>query len=243
MTAQYGAHEVLELHEVLDSMVNGINTFQLYRNHVQDQQLAQILDRQLGFAAQEYDSLVNALQQKGMQQAVPYRALKAQSPKYGLRQPGPVSPNASANELDDRDIASCVMDWHKSMAVKKMHASLECADPHLRRMLQQGAINCGEQAFETWQYMNQHGYYQVPTMKEMTTQTLIQTYQQAPTVLGTYPQTPVHETAYGYQNVPVSSVGGTQTAYGTVHDANLASSAAQPMGMSATTMGTQMKNK
>jgi spore coat protein CotF len=43
-------------------------------------------------------------------------------------------------------------------------------------MLQQGAINCSEMAYETWQYMNQKGYYQVPTMKEQTTQTMMNAY-------------------------------------------------------------------
>jgi spore coat protein CotF len=66
----------------------------------------------------------------------------------------------------------------------RMMASLECADPNLRRMIQQGAMNCSEQAYEVWQYMNQKGYYQVPTMKDMTTQTMIQSYAEGNTSMG-----------------------------------------------------------
>ena len=40
MTAQFGAHEVMEVHEVLSSAINAINQCQLYRPHVQDQHLA-----------------------------------------------------------------------------------------------------------------------------------------------------------------------------------------------------------
>ncbi|MGO4699306.1 spore coat protein [Paenibacillus sp. 2TAB26] len=42
------------------------------------------------------------------------------------------------------------------------------ANPQLRTIMQQGAINCSEQAYEVWQYMNQSGYFQVPAMKKMT---------------------------------------------------------------------------
>jgi spore coat protein CotF len=79
-------------------------------------------------------------------------------------------------QLKDSDIASGVLGIHKTGATFKMLASLECADPNLRRMIQQGAVNCAEQAYEIWQYMNQKGYYQVPTMKEMTTNTVVNSY-------------------------------------------------------------------
>jgi spore coat protein CotF len=44
-------------------------------------------------------------------------------------------------------------------------------------MLIQGAVNCADQAYDVWQYMNSRGYYQVPTMQQNTTDTLINTYQ------------------------------------------------------------------
>jgi spore coat protein CotF len=80
------------------------------------------------------------------------------------------------NQLNDQQIASMVLSLHKSGAVCKMAACLECAVPNLRRLIQQSATNCAEQAYETWQYMNQKGYYQVPTMKDMTTNTFINAY-------------------------------------------------------------------
>ncbi|MDN5361514.1 MAG: hypothetical protein PWP70_561, partial [Moorella sp. (in: firmicutes)] len=97
----------------------------------------------------------------------------------GLDNPGTLTPNSSANEMDDRDVASGMLGCHKASATMRMVAALECADPELRRMIQQGAINCSEQAYEVWQYMNQKGYYQVPTMKEMTTSTMMNTYSSA----------------------------------------------------------------
>jgi spore coat protein CotF len=176
MAANYGAHEVMEIHEVLTDTIDGINQFQLYRPHVKDQQLLSILDKQLQFMTQEYNNMVNAVSNRGMSSAVPYRTTKNVVPKYGLNNPAPQSPNMNVNEMDDRDVASGMAGCHKASAVQRMMASLECADPEIRRMMQQGAINCAEQAYEVWTYMNQRGYYQVPTMKDITTTTVMNTY-------------------------------------------------------------------
>ncbi len=179
MAANLGAHEVMEMHEVLNHAINSINQFQMYQPLVQDMQLKQMLEHQLQFMTNEYNNMVQMLQNQGGGQAVPYRAPMQSPPKYGLQNPPPQSPNASANQLDDRDISSAMLGCHKSSALMKMIGALECANPDLRRSLQQGAVNCAEQAYEVWQYMNQKGYYQVPTMKEMTTQTMMNSYQNA----------------------------------------------------------------
>lgn len=179
MAAQYGAHETMEIHEVLTDAIDGINQFQLYRPHVSDPQLMQMLDHQLQFLVNEYNQLVQAVGNQGQGQAIPYRSLKNITPTYGLRQPGTHAPNTSPDQMDDRDVSSGMLGCHKASASLKMIASLECADPQIRRIIQQGAVNCAEQAYEVWQYMNQKGYYQVPTMKEMTTNTMINTFGQA----------------------------------------------------------------
>ena len=72
MTAQFGAHEVMEMHEVLTSAIDGINQLQLYRPHAKDPQLRQIIDNHMQFMMNEYNGMVQALNQRGMVQAVPY---------------------------------------------------------------------------------------------------------------------------------------------------------------------------
>jgi len=176
MSANLGAHEVMELHEVLNCAINGLNQFELYRPHIQDQQLGSMIDKQTQFMSQEYNNLVQALNASGITMGSPYRSPQMAQPKYGLNSPQPQSPNTSPNQLDDRDIASGILGIHKSSAIFKAMAALECADPNLRRMVQQGSNNCSEMAYEVWQYMNQKGYYQVPTMKQMTTNTMAHTY-------------------------------------------------------------------
>ncbi|HBX23261.1 MAG TPA: spore coat protein [Desulfotomaculum sp.] len=179
MAAELGAHEVMELHEVLTDTIDGINQFQLYRPHVKDPQLRNIVDNQIGFMTQEYNNMVQTVSQHTQGESIPYRRVKNVSPSYGLNNPSPNAPNMSADEMDDRDVASGALGCHKSSASIRMKASLEFADPTIRRMLQQGAINCSEQAFEVWNFMNQKGLYQVPTMKPMTTSTMINTFNTA----------------------------------------------------------------
>lgn len=181
MSASLGAHEAMEVHEVLSCAINTINHCQLLRPHIKDQQLGQMVDKQLAFMTQEYNDLVQAAQAQGMGAGSSYRSPQNFQPTYGLDNPTTQTPSMGPNQLNDQQIASMVLGLHKSGAVCKMAACLECADPNLRRLIQQSASNCAEQAYETWQYMNQKGYYQVPTMKEMTTDTFINSYGTAAT--------------------------------------------------------------
>ena len=123
--------------------------------------------------------MVHTVSQQTAGEAIPYRRVKNVAPTYGLKNPSPNAPNTSPEEMDDRDVASGMLGCHKASASIRMKGSLEFADPTLRRMLQQGAINCSEQAFEVWNYMNHNGYYQVPTMKPMTTSTVLNTFNPA----------------------------------------------------------------
>lgn len=190
MPAQFGAHEVMEVHEIFTNTVDAINLFNLYRPHVQDQQLSQILNKHVQFMTQEYNNMVQTINQRGMQQGMQqYRTPKNVQPQYGLQQPQPQSPTLNADMLDDKDVASGMLGSLKCSATLKMMGSLECADPNLRRMIQQGAVNCSEMAYEVWQFMNQKGYYQVPTMKQETTQTMLHSY--APAQMGGQAGTPM----------------------------------------------------
>jgi len=177
MAANLGAHEVMEMHEILCNTITGINTIQLYNEHCKDPELKNIVQKQLDFMINEYNNLVRAMNQQGAGQAVPYRTNMNFTPTYGLRNPSPQSPNPSAKQVDDQDVASALLMIHKVSASKRMMGALECSNPELRRMLIQCAVNCADEAYEVWQFMNSRGYYQVPTMQQNTTDTMIQSYQ------------------------------------------------------------------
>jgi len=177
--ANIGAHEIMDCHEVLSCTINGINQFQLYQPYCQDQELKNILQNQLSFMTNEYNALVNALQHKVNSSNLPTVKTKMSfSPNYGMANSGVAeAPNASINQMNDRDVSSGMLGLHKASAGLKMHTALECTDPQIREMMIQSAKNCADQAYEIWSFMNKNGYYQVPTFDQATTQSIINSYQ------------------------------------------------------------------
>lgn len=188
----FGAHEVLELHEVLNDAIYGLNTLNLFRPHAQDPMLQAMVDRHMQALTTEYNYMIQLANQQGAGHAVPARRMNAGGysenhmnqafqPSYGLHNPQTQAPARSAQEIDDADVALCLVNCHKQTASLKMKAALEMADPTLRRTMQQGALNSAEMAYEGFQFANQKGYYQVPTLKDTTQNTYLQAYGTAPT--------------------------------------------------------------
>ncbi len=177
MQHDFGAHEIVETHEVITSTIDGINTFELLRRHVSDPQLSEIMDRQLSFAEKEYNDMVSFLSNRHGISSDTYHARRTPSINYGLRSPSPVSPHETTGRLTDRDVTSIMLSVNKCSASRKMMAALECADAQLRHMMMQGAMSCAEKAYELFTYMNQKGMYQVPTMQDKTQTNFINTFQ------------------------------------------------------------------
>lgn len=188
MHHEFGAHEIMEANEVMTSTMDSIHTFELFRQHVSDPQLGQILDRQIRFMEKEYNDMVSYMtNHRGVTPDV-YHSRSNPSIKYGLRSPSPVSPHEhvhGGHRLSDRDVASAMLGKTKCGASLKMMAALECADPQLRHMIMQGAISCAEQSYEIFTYMNQKGMYQVPTMQHRTQNNFMNTFQPVGTTHGT----------------------------------------------------------
>jgi spore coat protein CotF len=177
----FGAHETMEVHEILNEKLNLINHFSFYLQQTQNAELRQMIERHLQTAIQSYDQLVaythdysaasGGPQPYGMPQAQP------QQIQYGLRQPAPVMP--MQGQFDDRQIAMAVLSCHKNSARNHMIGALECADANVRQMLLNGAFSCANQAYETFLFMNRTGMYQVPTMQDHTAKTFLHSYQPA----------------------------------------------------------------
>jgi len=180
-THQYGAHEVMELHEVMNATIDGINTCQLYMPHTKDPELRQILTNQLQFMTDEYNRLVHLINGRGAGMAIPYRPRTNGFQQTGMAPVNAMMPNANAQQLDDRDISSAVLGIHKAGAKIRLNAALECADWEIRSTLMQGANNCANQAYDIWGYMNRRGYYPLPSMQEIANTHILRGYQPSPT--------------------------------------------------------------
>jgi hypothetical protein len=173
---QLGAHEVLELHEVLSHSINEIHMLHLYQPYIRDQELRYIVENQLRFITGEYNQFASNLQLQ--QEHSEYSNITGFEPRYGLDSPPQFYPKVANHQLTDLDIASGILGLHKMSASKKMTAALECANFSLREALILGAKNCADQAYEMFQYMNIRGIYQVPKLSNQ--DDVIHQYQEAP---------------------------------------------------------------
>jgi spore coat protein CotF len=176
----FGAHETMEVHEVLNEKINLINHFTLYAGMTQDPELRDMIERHLRTAIHNYEQLVAYTHDYAAanQRADTYGRPRAEPRdiRYGLDNPGQLGPEMPGR-LGEPQIAMAMLQCHKSSAKNHMQGSLECADPNVRDMLLNGAFVCANQAYEVFLYMNRRGQYQVPTMQDHTAKSFLHAYQ------------------------------------------------------------------
>ncbi|MCL6446245.1 MAG: spore coat protein [Alicyclobacillus sp.] len=217
---QIGAHELIGMNEALMSKAANAEYLSFLSHQVENPQLQQMLQNHAQHVFNHYMQGVQLLQSLGaaqppmqsmagtqgthMNQAMQTQSIQMNqgiqstaAPKLGLRHPSMPQPNLQAQVPSERSICTLVLNMHKFGAVGGTTLALECTHPQLRSYLMNGAHMCDALAYEIWSYMNQKEYYQVPTLMDKTTQTMIHSYQ-AP-----QPQQPM-QTA---QAAPVSPMG------------------------------------
>ncbi|MED4228374.1 spore coat protein [Neobacillus cucumis] len=176
----FGAHEAMEVHEILTEKINMINHFHMYAAQAKDPQLKEMIHRHLQEEIKSYDTVVSYTHD--YQNFAPMSAntnmgsVKPNQIQYGLDNPSMVAPEVNTT-FNDFEIASALLICHKNGAANGVKATLEIADPNLRQVLLNGAVNCVNQAYEVFLFMNQQGQYQIPTMKDHTAKTYLHSFQ------------------------------------------------------------------
>lgn len=176
----YGAHETMEAHEVLCETINMIDHLAMYAAQCDDAQLVQILQRHIDQALQNYNNLVEYTHdyvQPANTAGQQAPAVEPSQIKYGLNNPAERAPQLRTSTMSSRQIAQAALTAHKNSAKNQMCAALECADPNVRQMMMNGAITCERAAYEIFLYMNEKGWYQVPTLDQHTAKTFLHSYQ------------------------------------------------------------------
>jgi len=180
---KFAAHELIAMNEALMTKTANAELLSHFGQQTQDQRLADILHRQAQAVQNQYLQGVQLLQSQNASTAGHATVQMAQTPGYssgqpmiGLHKPSMPAPQMGAT-ISDRALATVVLNLHKHGAVGWMTLALECVSPNLRRFLVDGALSCDQMAYETWMYMNEKGYYQVPALQDNTTQTMIQAWQ------------------------------------------------------------------
>jgi spore coat protein CotF len=185
----FGAHETMQVHEILNEKMNMIHHLSLYAQQAQSGEVRGLIERHLQTCIQDYNQLVGythdydaaGRRMPEMGSQTPMAQISYQDIQYGLHQPAHTAAGPSIR-FNDRQILDAVLICHKNSARSGMWASLECADPGVRQMLLRGAIAANNFAYETFLLMNRQGQYQVPTMNDHTAKTLLHTYQPMPFV-------------------------------------------------------------
>jgi spore coat protein CotF len=163
----FGAHESMELHEILMEKINIITHFNLYAKQVRHPQLLDMILRHQQEEIRSYNEIVAFT--RGNSRFAPISpntdigGISNQQIQYGINNPPQFAPQADAT-LDDSEIAVAMLLCHKNAARNGHWAALECADPNLRRTLMNSAASCTNQAYEVFLFMNEQGLYQVPAL-------------------------------------------------------------------------------
>ncbi|MBY0098580.1 spore coat protein [Mesobacillus maritimus] len=176
----FGAHETMEVHEVLAEKMNMISHFNLYAMQTKNPELKSMIMRHQQEEIQSYDALVKYTHDYTQFTPIPPNTsvsnIKPDQIQYGLDNPSMLAPETNA-ALNDYEVATAMLLCHKNAAANGVKAALEIADPNLRQMLTNSAMNCVNQAYEVFLFMNQQGLYQVPTIKDHTAKTYLHSYQ------------------------------------------------------------------
>ncbi|HZG70595.1 MAG TPA: spore coat protein [Chondromyces sp.] len=174
----HGAHEVLDGQEVLSGAITAMDQYTMLQGQVKDEELRDILGRQLQFMQQEYNTTLDCFQ-SGKDPAVPtksYKMTQGNDFVYGLTQAPPKAPIQSATAINDEAISFMALNAVKGIATMKTKAALECTNPVVRRVLADSIPNCIEMAYELSIYQNKHHYYQVPQLAKNDTMQIAQSF-------------------------------------------------------------------
>lgn len=117
----HGGHEVFDVHEVLSGTIGTLNTYMLLRQHVQDQELLDILDRQYQFIQDEYNLSLECFQsgQDPSKRTQSYNMNQGNDFIYGLTPTQPKKPLQSVSEITDECISGLMLGAVKSVSFFK----------------------------------------------------------------------------------------------------------------------------
>lgn len=175
---QFGGHELMDAHEAIGALSGGLEHYVIYDQHIQDQQLSTMMQRQRTFLTQLYNTIVDTLK-TGQDPAVKtqtYNMEEDNKSVYGMKPSAPKTPIQSINEITDECISSAVLGHLKGIASHFTLAALEATNPVLRRVFADSVPNVIELAFEMYLYQNKHQYYQVPQFQQQDMQAIMNSY-------------------------------------------------------------------
>lgn len=178
----HGGHEIFDAHEVISGVIDLLDQYQLYEQHIQDPQLKNMLNRQSSFLTELYNILVESLKtgQKPSKSTHIYHMTQSNNVMYGLTPSQPKKPIRSVTELTDENASSFMLGQLKGLASYMAMTAVEMTNPVLRRVTADSVPNVIEMSYEVFLYQNNKGYYQVPQLAEQDMLQMVDSYAYAP---------------------------------------------------------------
>lgn len=177
-TPHIGGHEVFDAHEVISGIINMLDQYQLYEQHIQDPELMDILKRQTSFVTQAYNTIVETFK-TGKDPSVPTQQYEMQQDNdaiFGMKPGQPKKPNTSVNEISDQGISGYMLGHTKSLSSLMAMAATEMTNPVLRRVVADSVPNFIEMSYEIFLYQNKHEYYQIAQLNQQDMQQMLNSY-------------------------------------------------------------------
>lgn len=174
----HGGHEMFDAHEVIASIISLMDQYQMYDQHIQDQELKSILNRQYTYMTDLYNTIVESFKtgQKPSKDTQTYLMKQSNDTVYGVKPGKPKKPNQSIQDLSDQGLSAYMLGQTKSLASLMSMTALEMTNPVLRRVTADSVPNLIEMSYEIFLYQNKHGYYQVPQLAQQDMNNMLQSY-------------------------------------------------------------------
>ncbi|MEI5906942.1 spore coat protein [Bacillus spongiae] len=178
----HGGHELFDVHEILSGIINMLDQYQLYDQHIKDPELKEILIRQSAFVTAMYNTIVEIFQ-TGHEPNIPmktYTMSQSHTTTYGIKPNAPKKPNQSVNDLTDKGLSSYMLGHTKALASLFAMTALEMTNPGIRRAVTYNVPNFIEMSYEIFLYQNKNGFYQVPQLNEQDMSLMLKSYMTTP---------------------------------------------------------------
>ncbi|MGG0552636.1 spore coat protein [Priestia aryabhattai] len=174
----HGGHEMFDMHEILAGFINVLDQYQLFDQHIQDQELKDILHHQYAFITDIYNIAVEAFStgKDPSHVSQPYQMKQNNDVIYGLTPSQPKKPNQSVNEINEQGISGHMLGLIKSTGALLAMSAGEITNPVVRRVIGDSVPNFIEMSYEIFLYQNKKRYYQVPQLAQQDMNQMLQSY-------------------------------------------------------------------
>lgn len=178
----HGGHELFDAHEIISSLINMLDQYQMYEQYIQNPELKSIAHRQSSFVTQMYNTIVESFQ-TGQDPTVPtqqYKMTQNNNVIYGLQPGQPKKPNPSIHNISDQGLSAYMLSHTKSLGSVLAMTAAEITNPVLRRVVADSVPNFIEMGYELFLYQNKRGYYQVPQLNQQDMNIMLNSFAKTP---------------------------------------------------------------